>query len=75
MDVIDCRNADVSTGFYERHVHSTTNTARWSEGKGAFHTEEVGFRCEGVPAPGGASKPGEALCKGCDGVAAFDISQ
>jgi hypothetical protein len=42
--------------------------------KGAFHTEEVGFRCVGVPALGGASRDCEALYKGCDGVAAVDIS-
>jgi hypothetical protein len=75
VDVIDCRNADVSTGFHERYVHKHYRHSKMARRKGAFHTEEVGFRCVDVPALGGASRAGEALCKGCNGVAAFDISQ
>jgi hypothetical protein len=40
---------------------------------GAFHTEEVGFRCVGVPPLGDGTRDGEALCKGSDDVAALDI--
>jgi hypothetical protein len=39
----------------------------------AFHTEEVGSCCVEVPALGGSSRDDEALCKGSDDVAAFDI--
>jgi hypothetical protein len=75
VDVIDCRNANVSTDFHERYVHQHYKHSKMARRKCAFHTEEAGFRCVGVLALGGASRADEALCKGCDGVAAFDISQ
>ena len=42
-------------------------------GSGTDHTEEVGFRCTGVPSLGGGARDGEALCKGSEDVAALDI--
>ena len=64
----------MSALVHERYVHSTTKHSEMTRRKGAFHTEDVGFCCVGAQALGGASRDDEALCKGCDGVAAVDIS-
>ena len=58
----------------KRCGRSTTNTIALTPKRRAFHTEEVGFCSVDVPPLGGSSRDGEALCKGSDGVAAFDIS-
>jgi hypothetical protein len=54
-------------------VRSTTNTVKMTPKRRAFHTEEVGFCCVEAGPLGGSSRDGEALCKGSDDVAAFDI--
>jgi hypothetical protein len=54
-------------------VTSTRNTVKMTPKRRAFHTEEVGFGCVEVGPLGGSSRDDEALCKGSDDVAAFDI--